>query len=183
MFNCESISEFSLLWPWWTGTIGVAFVWIHHWFYKPNTKSVKELKYVKARDILEHLNQMVFNRITFRVDCNMKSWICLCSLMSLFSYQEICMINLIFLEMTVFLESEFHSAFNCPLLYLSVSFLKGNTPAVTGVWHCDGLEGGEPMDWGWAGWRMVMGLGNGSYLFATRCLQLWHPARLWNKAQ
>jgi hypothetical protein len=39
------------------------------------------------------------------------------------------------------------------------------------------------MDWGWAGWRMVMGLGNGSYLFATRCLQLWHPARLWNKAQ
>lgn len=39
------------------------------------------------------------------------------------------MIDPVSLAKSVFLESEFPGALNCPLLYFSISFLKGNTPA------------------------------------------------------
>lgn len=72
-------------------------------------------------------------------------------------------------------------------LSLNFIFKRKRSCNSTGIWHfAMDLRVEEPMGWDHvfkAGWRVVMGLGNGSYLFTTSCLQLWHPARLWNKAQ
>ena len=47
--------------------------------------------------------------------------------MSLFSYQEAYVIDQVSLRKSIFSESKFPGALNCLLLYLSISFLKGNT--------------------------------------------------------